>query len=322
MGVARIEEKVFIIKKESVRGTAEASASGGVSLPVLPASEVNFVPALIEDAKIFGDANERPAQRGIREGTGTLELEPGPDKIGELLLSLFGFVATDQPDAGGAPNVYRHHFTKLADSLHPLYTLFVDRQAHQKKYEGLMASQMTFNVPVDGPVGASADVIFKKELAGAVLTPSFTGDLNRLLFSDIAITLAGSGDSITRSAQVVIANNAIAKRVLASSQDAADVCSGALRVTGSFQRYFEDDTERAKFVGGTDTSLDILAEAEVLEGAIKSTLQIGLPKVQYDAGPVAEVDGILVQDFTFKAVLDPTAGYPVRVTLINKVVSY
>ena len=322
MATVRKEEKIFVIKKESTRGTAEASSASGRALPVLPASEANFIPALLADNKVYGDPQERPAQGGIREGTGTLELEPGADKLGELLNSLFGTVATDQPDAGGAPLVYRHRFTPSSTALHPLYTLFTERGFMFKKHAGTMARQMTFTFPVDGRVTCSSDIMFKSEADGENLTPDFSADLQNLLFSDIKIFVAGTQSSIVRAASFAITNNGVAKRVLSQGRDAVDILAGAFRVTGTFQAYFEDETERAKFLASTTSSFKVVAEGEVLQAAQKATLEIDCPQIKYSAGPIAEPDGILVQDFAFSAHKDATAGYSARATLINKVVSY
>ncbi len=322
MGLARVEEKVFIIKKETVRGTAEAAAAGGRSLAVLPASEVNLNPNLLQNEKIFGDSQERTASAGPQEITGTLEMEPGADKIGELLLSLLGTVITDQPDVGGAPLVFRHRFTPGGVAQHPLYTLFVDRGAHQKKYGGLGVGQMTLNYPVDGRVAASVDVMAKTEAAGAVLTPDFSTDLEDLLFSDVSIDIAGVTSVKVRQMSVAINQNTTLKRILQTSRDPVDVVAGRLEVTGSLQLFFEDDVERDKFQAGTVTDLFILAQGQVLQAAEKATLSMDLPRAKYDAAPVGEVDGIQVLEMTFRAFFDPTATYQTQVTLINKVASY
>ncbi len=323
MAQNKIENKVFQIKKETVRLTAETDASGSRTIPVLPASEISPVPTLLEDTKIFGDGIEREALSGIREFTGTLELEPGADKLGELFLSLFGSVTTDQPDVGNAPSVYRHRFTKAATAQNPTHTLFIDRGTHIKRYGGLTCSQMTLNYPVDGRIAASADVMAVAEAThGSSLTPSFTGDLRNLLFSDMSIDIAGSGNSLVRTASVVILNNLVQKRILGSSRDPVDLCAGRLQANGSFTLYFENDTERDKFVASTQTSIKLTAAGEVLEDVQVATLEIDMPLIKYTAGPISEQDGILVQDFTFNAYLESVAGYSVRPTLISTVVSY
>ena len=323
MAIERVESKVFIIKKETVRGTGESSAAGGRSLAVLPASEISPNPNLIANEKIFGDAEERDAQGGVRDFTGTLELEPGADKIGELLLSLLGKVTTDQPDVGGAPSVFRHKFVSdPVSALHPLYTLFLDRQVVQKKYTGLGVGQMTFTVPTDNRIAVSADVLAKKEEAGVVLTPDFSTDLEDLIFSDVSIDLVGVKSTQVRQASVQINHNATLKRILCNSRDAVDVVAGRMEVTGSFQLYFEDEVERIKFVDSTISDLFILAQAQVLEGSEKATLSIDMPRIKYDAGPISEVDGILVQDFTFRAMRDASSGFAVQAILINKVTSF
>lgn len=322
MALARQEQKIWVIKKETVRGTAEADSTGGRAIPVLPASEMSLNPNLIANAKVFGDRQMRVAAPGVRDWQGTMELEPGADKLGELLNSLFGTLATDQPDAGGAPLVYRHRFTPSLVGQNPLYTLFADRGDHLRKYAGVSARQMTFTIPVDNRIAVSCDLLAKSEAPGEALAPDFDDDLEDLLFSDVTVTLAGAPSSQVRQASLQVNANTVAKRVLGQSRDAADIVSGMLDITGAFQLYFEDDTERAKFVASTDTSLKLVAAGQTLQAAQKATLELDCPRIRYTAGPIAEVDGILVQDFAFGAYRDITANYPLRATLINKFVAY
>lgn len=322
MALARVEQKVFQIKKETVRGTAEANATSARSIPVLPGSEINLDPGLLENAKIFGDANERDAVGGIRAWSGTLELEPGADKLGELMLSLFGGVVTDQPDAGGAPTVFRHRFVSDADAQHPMYTLFVDRQIHQKKYAGMSVPQMTFTFPVDGRIAATADILALSEAAGAVLTPDFSSDLEDLLFSDVQIDIVGVKSTQVRQASVQVNHNSIQKHVLCNVRDAVDIVAGMQQVTGTFTLYFEDQTERDKFVASTVSDIFISAQGQTLEGAEVATLFLDMPRIKYSAGAWSEQDGIIVQDFSFVANKDAALGSAIQATLINLVTAY
>lgn len=322
MSVARQEEKQFIIKKEAARGTAEALPAGGRVIPMLPASELDFIPAILPDEKTFGDAEERPGQGGIREGTGTLELEPGADKLGEFLLSLMGGVVTDQPDMGNAPTVFRHRFTRANTAENPLYTMFVNRGTHLKKYEGLMATQMTFNIPIDGRLAVSVDAMHKRELVGAAMSPDYSSDLSNLIFSDVKVEIGGGLNLLARASQIVIANGGIAKRTLTQTRDAVDILAGRLAVSGSFQLYFEDDVERDKFIASTVSSLKLTAEGQILEDVQKATLEIDLPLIEYTAAPVGESDGNLVLDFTFVAKRSDAVGYQARVGINNLVTAY
>ncbi len=322
MALSRIEQKIFQIKKETVRGTAEANATGARSIPVLPGSEINLDPGLIANGKIFGDANERDSVGGIRAFTGTLELEPGADKLGELMLSLFGKVTTDQPDVGGAPTVFRHRFISAADAQHPMYTLFVDRQTHEKKYAGMSVPQMTFTFPVDGRIAATADIIALSEAVGEALTPAFDSDLADLLFSDTQIDIVGVKSTQVRQASVQVNHNAITKHVICNSRDAVDIVAGPQLVSGTFTLYFEDDVERDKFVGDTFTDILISAQGQTLEGSEKATLLLDMPRVKYNAKSWSEQDGIIVQDFSFVANRDVTLGAAIQATLINLVTSY
>lgn len=322
MALARIEQKVMIIKKEAVRGTSEAAPAGGRAIPFLPASEVSPQVNLIANGKIFGDAEERDAVGGIRQFTGTAELEPSADKLGEFLLSLLGGVVTDQPDVGNAPTVFRHRFTSDDDAQHPMYTLFMDRQTHQKKYGGTVIPQMTFTFPTDGKVSASIDLMAKVEEAGAVLTPDFSSDLADLIFSDVSVDLVGVKSTQIAQASVQINHNAIPKHVLCDTRDAVDIVAGPLQVSGSFTLYFEDDVERAKFVGDTFSDLLINARGQVLEDIQVASFLLDMPRIKYDAGTIGEIDGILAQDFSYVANRDPSNGFALQASLINLETAY
>ena len=323
MATERTQRKKFIIKKQSTRLTTEANATGGRSIPVLPASEISLNPNLLPNTKIYGDAEERDSQVGVKEWTGTFELEPGTDKLGEFLLSLLGKVTTDQPDVGNAPTVFRHRFVSdpLTDA-HALYTAFVDRVTEAKKYGGTAVPQMTFTFPVDGRVAVSVDLMSLTEEAGVSLTPDFSTDLANLLFSDVSIDIVGVTSNQIRQASVQINHNALVKRVLNNTRDGVDICAGMLEVTGSFQIHFTSAVERDKFVAGGVSDINILCQGQVLEDVQKATLQIDCPRIKYDAGEFADEDGFIVQDFTFRATRDEASGFQTQVTLLNLETAY
>ena len=238
------------------------------------------------------------------------------------MLSLFGQVTTDQPDVGGAPTVFRHRFVSAANAQHPLYTLFVDRQTHEKKYAGMGVPQMTFTFPVDGRVAVTADIIAKSEAAGVALTPAFGSDLADLLFSDVSIDLVGVKSTQVRAASVQVNHSAIPKHVLCDSRDAVDIVAGPQLVSGSFTLYFEDDTERDKFVGDTFSDMLISVKGQTLEAAEKATLLLDMPLIKYNEVAWSEQDGIIVQNFTFVANRDASLGSAIQATLINLETAY
>ncbi len=319
----RTHRKVFIIKKQATRLTTEANATGGRSIPVLPASEMNLNPNLLPNTKIFGDAEERDSDVGVKEFTGTLELEPGADTLGELLLSLLGKVTTDQPDIPNAPTVFRHKFVSNPTSdLHALNTLFIDRKTEAKKYGGMATNQMSFTFSVDGRIAVSADIMALTEEAGATLTPDFSSDLESLLFSDISIDIAGVTSSQIRQASVQINHQQVVKRILNDTRDGVDIQAGPLEVTGSFQIFFTDAVERDKFIAGNVSDILILARGQVLEDIQVATLQLDMPRMKFDAGPFGDEDGFQVIDFTFRAVRDNASGFQVEATLLNLETSY
>lgn len=323
MAIAVLTQKLYKIKKETTRLTAEASAVSARSLAVMPDTEVNQNPTLLLDEKLRREAVEREAQDGVRDVAGSLNLDSSPDNIGELMLSLFGKVVTDQPDFGGAPLVFRHKFTKDNTVQHATHSLFTNREIHKKVYNGLTARSVAISYPVDNRVNTNFEVVGITEatFAGAI-DPDFSAELPPFLFNQITVTLGGISSLKVRSATVNITNNAALKRALALTRDPLDIIANRLIVRGTMQLYFEDEVERAKVLAGTVTDLKLLAEGATIQAAQKYTLEVDLPRVKYASHSFADEDGILVLNFDFQAYRDETKGYPAQVTLINKVTSY
>ena len=181
---------------------------------------------------------------------------------------------------------------------------------------------MTFNFPTDGKVAASIDLIAKVEEAGAALTPDFASDLADLIFSDVSVDLVGVKSTQIAQASVQINHNAAPKHVLCDARDAVDIVAGMMQVSGTFTLYFEDDVERAKFVGDTFSDLFIQARGQILEDVQVATLALDMPRIKYDAGVISEIDGILTQDFSYVANRDASNGFALQATLLNLETSY
>ena len=88
---------------------------------------------------------------------------------------------------------------------------------------------------------------------------------------------------------------------------------------GTFTIYFEDETERAKFIAGTSNYLQFLIEGEVIAGAAKETVDVTLPKIMYKAYPYGEADNMLAAQVAFEAVYDTVTSALVGVAVTNKV---
>ena len=65
--------------------------------------------------------------------------------------------------------------------------------------------------------------------------------------------------------------------------------------------YFMDETERAKFIAATATSLEFLIEGALVGAAIKGTLDLSFPVVQYEAFPFGDENGFLGASVKWKA---------------------
>jgi len=165
------EQKKFGFKKEASRGAAESAPDK--FLAVGADSEFNYSTVLIPDENIRGFKERFPSAQGVKEGTGAMSsIDVEASTVGDLLLGCLGSVQSSQPDAGGAPSVYRHEFTRLNALQMPSFTFFEDRGLSVKRYPLSVIKKLAFSGAVDGKAVAAADVLFKTEEPASPFSPS------------------------------------------------------------------------------------------------------------------------------------------------------
>src|SRR5688572_3824773 len=116
-----INNKIFGLKKEGTRGTAESTVTR--YLPVGPASEMNYVRELIQGDHVVGRKVRLAPVAGQKTGTGQItDIWAEPNNIGELFYSLFGSLSSAQQ---GGTAAYLHSISQLATHQHPGYTFYL-----------------------------------------------------------------------------------------------------------------------------------------------------------------------------------------------------
>jgi hypothetical protein len=86
--------------------------------------------------------------------------------------------------------------------------------------------------------------------------------------------------------------------------------------------FFQNATERAKFLANTTNTLQFLMEHDVIEDTYKYTVDINVYKAQYTAYAYGDEDGLLAAKVEFKGVYSSGDSKTVQVDITNTDASY
>lgn len=243
--------------------------------------------------------------------------------------SLLGFGAVDTASAisavstvASANHVYKHTFLLPTSVQPPTYTFFIDRSMGVKKYNGVAVKKLSLKGSQDGFVQGDIDLVGLNEAAGAIGSPVYTDESVPLTFQNVTVKLGGSAMTNLKEWALSLDSGLFAKRNPGNQVPVDVLAANQMKIEGSLNIYFENETERAKFLANTTNTLQFLIEGEVLSGVTKEALDLNLYKIAYKALPYGEVDGLLGAQCTFEAVMSVIDGKMVQADLTNKVVSY
>ncbi|HAM34556.1 MAG TPA: hypothetical protein DEB40_03405 [Elusimicrobia bacterium] len=321
MALFATERKTFGFKKEASRGIGEAAPAK--FLAVGADSEFHYSTALIADEKIRGLKDRFPSVAGILSGTGNLNaIDVEAATIGDLLFGCLGAVATTQPDVVGAPTVFQHSFTRLNALLMPSFSYFVDRGLSVKRYPLSVIKKLSFKGTVNGKAQVDADLLFKTEESASAFASSY-GVPKPLMFFQTDFKVEGASDINVKSWSLSIDNNSEALRSYNLSRDARDIISKKpFEIDGTFELFFESEAQRAKFLVGTASALNIILTGDILQGTQKAKLELSMQEVKYSAYPFGNIDDLLGAAVAFHAEFDPVAQKSLEVILTNQVTGY
>lgn len=314
MSLHSLQSFRFGLKKEAVRGTAEASPTKWY--PVLE-PEVAYGPVLLQDAALRGIRAEFAPVAGRKLGTGKFKMILDAQTIGELLYSLMGGVASVQQ---GVTTAYQHSFTLGTSIQPPSYTFFMDYGLAVKKYNRCVVKSLTFNGPVDGLITVDVDFLFESEASGSIGSPSFPTQ-KYLSFQHAQFKRAGSTDTDIKNWSMKIDSGAKALQTLAQAQDIQDIITpDPMQVSGDFVALFQSETERNKFLANTSVALRALIEGDVADTPHKFTVDLPLTDCRYKAYPFAWEDNLLAAKVEYQGYHNGTSQ--ILPVIINTDVSY
>lgn len=303
------------LAKETVRLTAETTPTAWFSVD--KSSEINHRLELLENNGLRGVKANFPATPGIKVTEGKVQNPLRVSAIAYFVNMILGAPTTTVAEIGAA---YKHSFTLPSGIQPPTYTMFVDRGLAIKKYNGCAVKKFGLKASPNGLISHESDIVGLTEATGVIGTPSYADEGNPLAFNHASVKVGGVANLDIKEWAFSIDSGAFAKRVMSGSQVAADILAPApLKVDGSYTIYFENETERAKFLLATSNSLEFHIEGDLIAGASKETLDLHLPKVLYKAYPYGEADNMLAAQVTFEAAYDLATSKLLTLDVINKI---
>ena len=311
------------IAKESVRGTAEASASFW-----MPKVDFDFNPrtdyAVNESGLGVIDARS-DAKVVEKVGEGSFGGIVYDKNFGLLLAACLGTWSTGVV----ADSAYTHSFTRLNTNTHPALTIFHKDSNVDEKYALGMLNQLTINCVLKDFVKYSAGFLSK---IGATTssTPSYTSE-NPFLATHVTVkfaaTTAALGTAVATPVRAI--NLTINKNVedwqSLGSVDPTDIVNKSFSVNGDLELIYDDTTIRGYVTDGTKKAcLITIQNSDVLIGtASRPKLEITLAPVSFkDWGRNTGQNDIVTQTVAFDGNFGISDSKTISVQLINAQTSY
>lgn len=268
----------------------------------------------------------RPGKRVLRTGRwfqgqrsvgGEITMELGTNSFGRWFKHAFGAVSTSQPDAVGAPTVYKHTFTPGA--LPPGLTVQVGRPdtagvVHPFTYSGCKVSSWTLSSAIGEIVTFAPTIMGRDETtATALAVASYPANLSLLTFVEGSLTVGGSAHEF-RSINLQGTNGLADDRYVHGSRlrneplEIGVEGSQARVYTGTIEGEFTNLTGYNRFVNGAEAEMVLLFQGATISGAFKSEVKITV-NVRFDGTTPNVPDGnIVMQTLPIKAIDNGTTS--------------
>jgi hypothetical protein len=312
------------VAKESVRGTAETSAT--FWLPKLSMSVDDMIEQAVDESSIGVIEDSTGASVIVKRAEGEIEGNISDKSFGLLLLSALGGVSTTGPSQ---TTVYTHAFSVGQSAQHQSLTIFQDDPNQDYKY----ANGVIDSLDIDASIGnfAKYKAGFRaKQGATATLTPSYTAEnifLPHHGSLKTASALAGLGAASAidiRSVKLSIKANAEDDIKLGSIAP-ADILNKQFSCEGTIELVYNDETFKTDMLADTAKAMRIrLSNTDVTIGSsLNPQITIDLAKVKFsNFSRNYSNDDIVVATVDFKAFYSMTDSKMVTVELVNTTTSY
>lgn len=304
------------LAKETTRGTAEAAPS--VWLAVSPESKMDLKEIYLPDVALRGVMSRYADAAVYKEGDGIIKFPLRASDIGEIVHMLLGDPTSAQQ---GGTTAYLHTWTPANTLLPQSYTVFVDRSLNVLKYNGCNVSELKITGTPEDFIQIEAKMMFLNEASGSIGSPSYV-ESEEMTFQHVTFKIAGTSSTEVKQFECTIKNGLFRKRVTAQVQTPEQLVATMLSADVSFTVYFEDATERDKFIAGTASSIEIVCTGDTISGAFTYTFEVLLDSFVYTAFPYEAEDGLLAAKVVGHAVYNTSNSRIMRVRATNITTAY
>ncbi len=293
--------------EESVWGTTPATPqmkvlSAGTYGESLVAESGELVSNTI--SPISGTTDTRNGQLKI---SGSIPFELPVNGLGSIIKGVMGSVVT----TGTGP--YTHVFKRVATK--PSFTIekgFTDIGQYFI-YKGCKFGSMSLSVAPDGLATGTIEVMGKNITTSSTPLDATPTTFTHKAYANLDASLLEGGVA----AQLLnfsfnIANGLTDSRIVGSNES-ANIGSGKSEVTGEISVMFEDLTYFTKWLNETETSIKLTYTLGT------ESCEFNFPRVKFNGAGSPAIDSQegIVLNLKFRALIDPTEGTDVVITLIN-----
>lgn len=255
---------------------------------------------------------------------GTIGGQVYPNGIGFFLKALLGAVSTTKKG-----EAYEHIFSLLESNTHPTLTIGTSTPLGSNSYPLAMIEAMDLNAEVGGKLTVSIKLKSKK---GETETHTvqyldehgFVANMLTVYLADSVSDLASANNICLQSLSLSISKE-VKDIECISRLDPIDYINTEMKIEGSMEMYFENNTYKDWFLNGTPKAMKLFAEdtKHPINSTHNNTLDIDLHKVQItDWTPSFTVNDVTKQSIKFKAHYDVKSKKAIEVRLKNTQMSY
>lgn len=256
--------------------------------------------------------------------TGTISTFVYPEEFGWLLKGVLGAVST----AVVSGTAIGHTFSVATDL--PSFTFEKNAQVVNQRFAGTKLNSMTINYRNNEEVSVSLPVIAKTMATATAISPSWP-TVRPFVAVDVSVKMAANKAALTgatadgdiENLTVTIANDLETKYGLNGSQDPNRIVPKRIKVSGSFDKYFNATTELDAFLARTQKALGIYCTGGNITGIYNNEFNLLLPDVRFTAHPVPTgINDVVVCSVEFEAFYDVTNSQLIEAYLQNTTASY
>lgn len=313
------------IAKESVRGTAEASATF-----YLPRLDFSFEDQKEEvvDEQAYGVIEDSIGSRiATKWAEGSFSCHCTDKSIGLLLYNALGAVSTaaDTPETG----VNTHTITVAQSAQHQALTLFEKDDVNDNKF----ALGMIDTFELNAALGAFVNIVCKfisKKSESASTTPAYSAE-NLFIARDVTVKFAANLAGLDAASDIkaknvsLKINKNLEKEDVLGSADPDDILNKRIAFDATVELVKSDATYTTWNLDNTYKAMRIdLTNSDVTIGAASHPkLTIDLARVRIQSLSTARAnDDLVVETFEIKGFYSLTDTKAITIALINTQASY